>query len=93
MIMQDTRKLKQTNILHYFLISSLVSYLSRFPNIYWIFIGKKNYLGETYLTEAPVCHVVLLLGRVCALVIQEMTFLTNQSQTSYEEQMVQVIHP
>lgn len=44
------------------------------------------------MAEVPVCHAVLL-GHVCAQVIQETTFLTNQSQTSYEEQMVQVIHP
>lgn len=52
----------------------------------------KYYLGETCLAEAPVCHAVLP-GHACAQVIQETTFLTNQSQTSYEEQMVQVIHP
>lgn len=40
MIMQRTGKLRQTNILHYFLISSLVCYLSAFPNIQKIFRGK-----------------------------------------------------
>lgn len=40
MIMQGTGKLRQTNILHYFLISSLVCYLSAFPNIQQIFRGK-----------------------------------------------------
>lgn len=40
MIIQGTGKLRQTNILHYFLISSLVCYLSAFPNIQQIFHGK-----------------------------------------------------
>lgn len=90
MIIQDTGKLKQTNILHYFLISSLVSYLSQFPQyLHW----EDYYLGEICLAEVPVWHAVLLLGHVWALVIQEMTSLTNQNQTGYEEQMVQLIHP
>lgn len=57
-------------------------------NLQW----EKNYLGETCLAAAAACHAGRL-GHACAQVIQEMTFLTNQSQTSYEEQMVQVIHP
>lgn len=34
-----------------------------------------------------------LPGHACAQVSQERTFLTYQTQTSYEEQMVQVTHP
>lgn len=62
-----------------------------FPNIQ-ILQWEKYYLKETCLAEVAVCCAGLP-GHGCAQVSQEETSPTNRSQTSYEQQTAQVIHP